>query len=103
MKLDTRAFAIAAGATAAVLFTICALAVAVAPGPTTALFGYLIHTDLSTLPRTLTLASFIVGLIGWTLGTALTFGLAARIYNRLIGVSSVTQAAGREQPTVQHV
>ena len=103
MKVDTRAFALAAGATAAVLFTICALAVAIAPGPTTALFGYLIHTDLATLPRTLTLASFVIGLIGWTLGTALTFGLAASIYNRLIGVGSATQATGSPQPTVQHL
>jgi len=88
MRLDTRAFAIAAGTTAAVLFTLCALAVAIAPGPTTAFFGYLVHLDLSALPRTLTFASFIGGLICWTLGTALTFGLAATIYNRLIGSRS---------------
>jgi len=83
MRLDTRAFAIAAGTSAAVLFILCALAVAIAPGPTTAFFGYLVHLDLSALPRTLTAASFVGGLICWTLGTALTFGLAATIYNRL--------------------
>jgi hypothetical protein len=103
MRLNTRAFAIAAGATAAVLFTICALAVAIAPGPTTAFFGYLVHADLSTLPRTLTVASFIAGLIGWTVGTALSFGFAATIYNRLIGVGSVAQAPGRPQPAAQGV
>jgi hypothetical protein len=98
MRLDTRALAIAAGTIAAVLFTICALAVALAPGPTTAFFGYLVHMDFSALPRTLTAASFIGGLIIWTVGTALTFGLVATIYNRLIGVGSVAQAAGRQQP-----
>jgi hypothetical protein len=94
MRLDTRAFAIAAGATAAVLFTICALAVAIAPGSTTAMFGYLVHMDLSALPRTLTLASFVGGLICWTVGTALTFALVATIYNRLIGVGPVASGAG---------
>lgn len=102
MRLDTRAFAIAAGLTAAVLFTICALAVAIAPGPTTAFFGFLVHADLSTLQRTLTFASFIGGLIGWTLGTALTFGLAARIYNRLVGGRPATEALAHQQPTAQH-
>ena len=101
MRLDTRAFAIAAGATAAVLFTICALAVAIAPGPTTAMFSYLVHMDLSALPRTLTFGSFVGGLICWTLGTALTFGLVATIYNRLIGVGSVASAAGHPQPAGQ--
>jgi len=98
MRLDTRAFAIAAGATAAVLFTLCALAVAIAPGSTTAFFGYLVHLDLSALPRTLTFASFIGGLICWTVGTALAFGLAAAIYNRVIRIGPVAQAAGGPQP-----
>jgi FtsH-binding integral membrane protein len=101
MRLDTRAFAIAAGTTAAVLFTLCALAVAIAPGATTAFFGYLVHMDLSALPRTLTFASFIGGLICWTAGTALTFGLAATIYNRLIRVGSVAPAAGHQEPAAQ--
>lgn len=101
MRLDTKAFAIAAGTTAAVLFTLCALAVAIAPGPSMAFFGYLAHMDLSALPLTLTFASFIVGLIGWTVGTALTFGLAAAIYNRLVGASPVVQVAGHQPPAAQ--
>ena len=101
MRLDARAFAIAGGVTAALLFTICALAVAISPGSTTAMFGYLVHMDLSALPRTLTFGSFVGGLICWTLGTALTFGLVATIYNRLIGVGSVASAAGHPQPAGQ--
>jgi len=93
MRLDTRSFAIATGVTAAVLFVLCAGAVAIAPGATTAFFGYIVHLDMSGMRRELTLASFIVGLIAWTLGTALTFGFAAMIYNRLIGSAAVTQAA----------
>ena len=93
MRLDTRSFTIAAGMTAAMLFVLCAAAVAIAPGPTTAVFGYIVHLDVSGMRRELTLASFIVGLIAWTLGTALTFGFAAMIYNRLIGSAAVKQAA----------
>jgi len=84
MRLDTRAFGIAAGTTAAVLFVLCSLAVAISPDPTTAFFGYLVHLDLSSLPRTLTFGSFIGGLVAWTAGTALAFGFSATVYNRLI-------------------
>jgi hypothetical protein len=93
MRLDPRAFGVAAGIVAAVLFSICALAVAIAPGPTTALASYLIHLDLSGISRTLTLGSFVGGLAIWTLGTAVSFGCAAAIYNRLATRASVLGAA----------
>lgn len=102
MRLDTRAFAIAAGATAGVLFTFCALAVAAAPGPTTTLFGYLIHLDLTVLARPLTFVSFVTGLVAWTVGTGVAFAFAASLYNRLIGVGTAPQVAGRQQPASQH-
>ena len=92
MKIEPRAFAIAAGTAAALLFTLCALAVAIAPGPTTAFAGYIVHLDLSGLHRTLTLGSYIGGLITWTLGTALTFGFTAIVYNRLIAPAPAAQA-----------
>jgi hypothetical protein len=92
MRLNARAFAIAAGATAAVLFILCALAVAIAPGATTAFAGYLIHADLSGLSRSLTFGNVVGGLILWALGTALAFWLVAVIYNRLMGVESPTPA-----------
>jgi 2TM family of unknown function (DUF5676) len=93
MRFDTRAFAIAAGITAALLFTLCAAAVAIAPGPTTAFFGYIVHLDMSGMRRELSVASFIFGLIAWTLGMALTFGCVAMMYNRLIGPVAVKRAA----------
>jgi 2TM family of unknown function (DUF5676) len=93
MKLDARAFGLAAGATAGVLFILCALAVAIAPEATTAFAGYLIHTDLSGMMRTLTVGSFVGGLICWTIGAALVFWLTGAIYNRLTGVSSGARVA----------
>jgi 2TM family of unknown function (DUF5676) len=103
MRLDTRAFGLAAGAVAAVLFTLCALAIAIAPGATMAFFGYMMHLDLSRVPPALTLANFVGGLVCWTVGTALVFGLAAVIYNRLAGTGAAAQAAGRPQPATQHI
>ena len=94
MRLDALAFGIAAGAAAAVLFTVCAAAVAIAPDATTAVASYLIHMDLSGMSRSLTFGSFIGGLLIWTVGTGLTFWLFGSIYNRLTaarGVSTVNE------------
>jgi membrane protein YqaA with SNARE-associated domain len=102
MRLDPRAFGLATGITAAALFILCAAAVAIAPGPTTAFAGYLIHTDLSGLSRSLTLGNFVGGLVCWALGTALTFWLVAAIYNRLIGIRPTVPVAGA-RPAAQGV
>jgi hypothetical protein len=83
MRLDTRAFGLAAGAVAAVLFLLCALAVAIAPEVTTAFAGDLIHADLSGIARNLTFATFVVGLVAWPVGTALSFWFVAVVYNQL--------------------
>ena len=82
MRIDERVFGIAAGLTAAVLFTICAVAVAIAPGSTTSLAGFLVHMDLSGMTRSLTLTSFVGGLVIWTVGTGVAFGFAGWLYNR---------------------
>jgi hypothetical protein len=100
MKLDVRAYGIAAGVTAAVVFILCALALVVAPGATTAMFGYMLHLDLSAMQRTLTFGSFLGALIAWTLGTGLTFAFAAAVYNRIIG-AAVVQAAPDQRPATQ--
>lgn len=89
MSLDTRAFAVAGGLTAATLFAVCAAAVMIAPDATTAFAGSLIHADLSGFRRVLTWANFLGGLLFWTLGTALTFGVVAWLYNRLEQRSTV--------------
>jgi hypothetical protein len=42
------------------------------------------HMDLTGMAQTLTVGSFLAGLVIWTLGTAIAFGAAAAIYNRLV-------------------
>ena len=63
MRLDARALGLAAGVTAGALFILCALAVAIAPEATRAFAGHLIHVDLSGMTRTLTIGSFVGGLV----------------------------------------
>ena len=92
MRIDARAFGLAAGLTAAVLFILCATAVVVAPGSTTSVASFLIHMDLSGMSRSMTLTSFVGGLLAWSVGTGLTFGLAGVLYNRF------TQRRNEVQP-----
>lgn len=96
MRLDARAFGLAAGVVAATLFLICAVAVAIAPDSSTAFAGYLIHVDLSGMARTLTFSSFVGGLISWFVGTMLTFWFVAAIYNALEGLKSKPRVANLE-------
>lgn len=92
MRLDSRAFGLAAGTVAALLFTLCALAVAIAPAWTTALASSLIHLDLSGMARTITWGSFFSGLLCWTLGTGFVFAAVSGLYNRFAGVAAVSRA-----------
>jgi hypothetical protein len=70
----------------AILFIICAAAVAAAPGSTTSVASFLIHMDLSGMSRSMSWGSFAGGLFIWAVGTGLTFGLVAWLYNKVAGV-----------------
>ena len=101
MRLETRAFAVAAGTAAAVAYTICALAVAIAPVQTTAFLGFITHTDLSTLARPISWGAFLGGLVAWWIIVAFVFGLAAWFYNRL--ATGVMGFVSLGQPIERHV
>jgi hypothetical protein len=101
MRLDAFAFGLAAGVTAAVLFVVCALAVAIAPDATTTLAGNLIHLDVSGMTRTLTFGNFLGGLAAWWVGTTLTCWLVGTIYNRLAG-RTYTAGLSAPQPGIRH-
>lgn len=95
MRIDSRAFGLAAGLVAAGLFVLCAAAVAVAPAWTTSVAATLVHADLSSLARTLTWSSFFAGLICWTFGTGLVFAAVGALYNRFVERHVVVAAAAR--------
>ena len=81
--LDARALGLAAGAIAALLTTICALGLAMAPRATTTLASTLIHLDLSEMYRLLSWGTYFVSLTGWTIAVAIVFWAVAALYNRL--------------------
>ncbi|MEA5507924.1 DUF5676 family membrane protein [Halotia wernerae UHCC 0503] len=80
-KLRTRSLALATGLITGLVYTICILFIAVAPKATMTFFSYILHADLSNIVRTVTWGSFIVGLLFWSVGTALYAALIARLYN----------------------
>ena len=83
MKLNIKAFAAAIGTVTAILFAVCAFFIAVAPEPTMAFFGYLLHVDLGGIARPISWGGFFAGLIATGLGTAFLGAAIAALYNRL--------------------
>jgi hypothetical protein len=90
MRLDPRAFGIAAGAVAAVTYVICGLLVAVAPDATQATFSYIMHADLTGITRPISVASFAVGLVIFGAFVGLCGYFTARLYNALGAREGVT-------------
>ena len=101
MRLEPRAFGLASGITAALLFAACALYVAVNPGGATALFGFVMHMDLTGLARPLTFGSFSGGLVFWGLLVGLTFAFAAWLYNLLVHAPA-RASVRRGEPAAVH-
>ncbi len=71
MRIRFRPLGYAAGITAALLSTVCAALLAVAPSATIGILGLAVHTDLSWLAPRVTSAGYFVGLLFWGRGTGL--------------------------------
>lgn len=107
-RLDERALALAAAGVTAVIFSLCALWIAVSPHGFMATIGYLLHINLSPLARTVTFASYVAGLICVSLFAAVSLGALGALYNRLArptvsmrGVEepvTITRESGVEMP-----
>jgi len=97
MRIETRALGFAAGITAAIVSTVCAAFLAIAPSTATTLLDLAVHEDLSGLTPQVTWASYFTGLLFWGVGTGLVFGFAGWLYDRLISPAS---ARGRVDPAV---
>jgi small-conductance mechanosensitive channel len=83
MKLNPRAFGLAAGLTAAALSAVCALFVALAPQIAMGLLSDVVHADFTGLTRNVTVGNFFAGVLFWGIGTGLVFAFAGWLYNRL--------------------
>jgi hypothetical protein len=83
-ELDSRAFGMAAGVVAGIVFTLCAFAVAIAPASTTAALSYMLHIDLTGLSRPLSWGGYFSGLLCVSFGVGLAFAAAGALYNRFV-------------------
>lgn len=83
MKLNTLAIANATSVVTAVLFTLCALLLAVAPAAAYAAFSYLFHVELGDIAYAMTWGVYLGGLIAWVVVMWLVAGTLAWLYNRL--------------------
>lgn len=81
--LDERALALAAGIVTAVAFSLCATWIAISPQGFMATVGYLLHIDLTPLARTVTLVSYLAGVIVLSAWAGILFGAVGWLYNRL--------------------
>lgn len=82
MKLNTLAIANSTGLVTAVLFTLCALLLAVAPAAAYAVFSYLLHADLAGIAYAMTWGVYLGGLAAWVVFTWLVAAALASLYNR---------------------
>jgi hypothetical protein len=83
MKLNARAMALAAAIVAAVFFAACMSFVAVAQAETVRFISYVFHLDLTGISRSITWASFLVGVAFLAVYVGFFGGILAAVYNRL--------------------
>ncbi len=83
MKLNIRAFTGATAIVTAVLFTLCALLIALAPGAAYAAFSFLFHVDLTNLAYPMGWSGYLGGLVIWVPGMGLVAAAGAWLYNLL--------------------
>lgn len=88
MTLDTKRLALATAIVTAILWLLCSAAVSLAPAPTMAITGYMVHADLSEFSWAVSWGAVLVGLVAWTVSTAVAAWLLAWTYNRLAGTPS---------------
>jgi hypothetical protein len=84
MKLDVRAAALAASSMVTLAYAICTAFCALMPESTVVyLTTAFLHIDITGLYRQITWGTFVIGLLGYSLGTAVMAGTTAWLYNRL--------------------
>ena len=83
MRLDSRAFALAAGTMVAAFFLLCSTAYRIVPDWYARQYTLFMHVDLTKYGRIPGWGEVILGTVGWGVGVAILALLLAGIYNRL--------------------
>ena len=81
MKLNPVALAVGAAFAFAVIWALCSAFVVLAPSSADAVFAAMMHADMPMMH--VTLNDFLMGLVGWALGAAVTALVLAFCYNAL--------------------
>ncbi|MEX2469294.1 MAG: DUF5676 family membrane protein [Pseudohongiellaceae bacterium] len=84
MKLNTIKFGLAAAYAASLFWIICSLLVAILPGISMRMGGYMVHADLTGMNWSLGILGFVVGLLMWALSAGIFAAATAAIYNNLV-------------------
>ena len=92
MGINTRALGFATALVAASTFVVCGLFVAVAPGATSSFFSWVFHIDLTGMARPISVASFIGGLVLFSLFLGVCVSAAAWLYNKFTDTPSLNRA-----------
>lgn len=85
MPLNTKSVGLGAAATAAIVYSICSLVVALFPGAVPAAFSYVLHLDFTTMTRPISWGSYCVGVVSISVVIGLIVALAAAFYNQFSG------------------
>ena len=80
--INSRALATSAGIVVATTFAICGAFVAFAPGAVSSFFGWVLHIDLSTMTRSVSLANYAGGLVLFGGFVWVVVALVSILYNR---------------------
>lgn len=84
MKLKALSLGFAAAIVTAIGFGICGILFSAAPGPTAAVVSWVLHIDITGMPRSVSAVQLIIGLLLVGSYFGLIVGLIATLYNRLI-------------------
>jgi hypothetical protein len=99
MRVDARKLGMAAALAWAAWYTVCALLVAVAPARTQAVFGYVMHYEL-TAARPIGWVSYLVGMLATSVWIGLFVASIGWCFNALVQGRESRLMAGR--PAASH-
>jgi hypothetical protein len=83
MRIQAIALGLAAATITAVAFGLCGLFFAIAPGATSAFVSWVLHVDVSTMARPVSVANLLGGIVLFAAYVGLLVGITAALYNRL--------------------